>query len=102
MPALLYDKFEMPAKIKVDEKSSTRTYGRFVAEPFERGFGHTVGNALRRSMMGSIEAPSIISFFMEGVQHEYMSVEGVVEDVTAIILNLKGALLRRLSLEGLP
>lgn len=102
MPALLYDKFEMPEKIKMDDKTSTKTHARFIAEPFERGFGHTVGNALRRLMLTSIESPAIISFFMEGVQHEYMAIEGIIEDVTNIILNLKGALLRRLPFEGMP
>ncbi|MCP5469693.1 MAG: DNA-directed RNA polymerase subunit alpha [Chlamydiales bacterium] len=102
MPALLYDKFETPDKIKVDEKGSSKTHARFIAEPFERGFGHTIGNALRRLMLSSIEAPAIMSFYMEGVQHEYMAVEGIIEDVTNIVLNLKGALLRRLSLEDLP
>lgn len=102
MPALLYDKFEMPEKIKSEDHGSGNTYARFVAEPFERGFGHTVGNALRRLMLTSIEAPAIISFFMEGVQHEYMAVEGIKEDMTNVILNLKGALLRRLSFEDVP
>ncbi|MFN0065831.1 MAG: DNA-directed RNA polymerase subunit alpha [Chlamydiales bacterium] len=102
MPAVLYDKFEMPRKIKVDEKSCSSTFARFVAEPFERGFGHTLGNALRRLLLTSIEAPAIISFYMEGVPHEYMAVEGIIEDVTNIILNLKGALIRRLSHEDIP
>lgn len=102
MPALLYDKFEMPEKIQLDESSSDKNNARFVAEPFEKGFGHTVGNALRRLMLTAIESPAIISFYMEGVQHEYMSVEGIKEDVTNIILNLKGALLRRLSFEDVP
>ncbi len=87
MPAILYDKFVMPEDIKVDD--ATPTHVRFIAEPFERGFGHTIGNALRRMLLTSIEAPAIISFFMEGVPHEYMGVEGVIEDVTNIILNLK-------------
>lgn len=99
---VIYDKFEMPKTVKVDEKASNTTFARFIAEPFERGFGHTLGNALRRVLLTSIEAPGITSFFMEGVHHEYMVVEGVVEDITNIILNLKGALLRRLPLEGMP
>ena len=101
MSTVLYDKFEMPEKIKVDESSVTATYARFIAEPFERGFGHTMGNAIRRMLLTSIEAPAIISFYMEGVPHEYMAIEGVIEDVTNIILNLKGALLRKLPLEGM-
>jgi DNA-directed RNA polymerase subunit alpha len=102
MSALLYDKFEMPEKIKVEESTATSTYARFIAEPFERGFGHTLGNALRRMLLTAIESPAIISFFMEGVHHEYMAIEGVVEDVTNIVLNLKGALLRKLPMEGMP
>jgi DNA-directed RNA polymerase subunit alpha len=71
-------------------------YVRFVAEPFERGFGHTVGNMLRRIMLTSLESPAIISIHIEGVPHEYMAIEGVTEDMTHIILNLKGALLRKI------
>lgn len=102
MSSVLYDKFEMPKALKVDEKSATSTFARFIAEPFERGFGHTLGNSLRRMLLTSIEAPAIVSFFMEGIHHEYMAVDGVVEDVTNIILNLKGALLRRIPLEDVP
>lgn len=102
MSTLLYDKFEMPESIKVDESTVTSTYARFIAEPFERGVGHTMGNALRRMLLTAIEAPAIISFFMEGVSHEYMALEGIIEDVTNIVLNLKGALLRKLPLEGMP
>lgn len=102
MPAVLYDKFEMPQMIKIDEASASSTFCRFIAEPFERGFGHTIGNAMRRMLLTSIEAPAIISFFMEGVPHEYMAVEGIVEDVTNIILNLKGALLRHQPLDDMP
>jgi DNA-directed RNA polymerase subunit alpha len=92
-----YGKFEMPEKIKIDEASQTSTFTRFVIEPFERGFGHTVGNALRRIMLASLEAPAIVSLRIEGVPHEYMAIEGVIQDMTHIILNLKGALLRRLT-----
>jgi DNA-directed RNA polymerase subunit alpha len=90
-----YGKFEMPEKIKLDEASQTATFARFIVEPFERGFGHTVGNALRRIMLASMEAPAILSVKIEGVPHEYMAVEGIIEDMTHVILNLKGALLRR-------
>jgi DNA-directed RNA polymerase subunit alpha len=102
MSAVLYDKFEMPEGIKVDEKNLTSTYARVIAEPFERGFGHTMGNALRRMLLTAIEAPAIATFYMEGVHHEYMAVEGIVEDVTSIILNLKGALLRKIPTEDDP
>lgn len=90
-----YGKFEMPEKIKLDEASQTSTYARFIVEPFERGFGHTIGSTLRRIMLGALEAPSIMSVRIEGVPHEYMAIEGIIQDMTHIILNLKGALLRR-------
>jgi DNA-directed RNA polymerase subunit alpha len=94
--AVKYGKFELPSKIKIDESTKSDTFARFIAEPFERGFGHTVGNSLRRIMLTSLESPAIISIRIEGVPHEYMGVEGIVEDMTHIILNLKGALLRKL------
>ena len=90
-----YGKFELPQKIKV-EKTEGDTYARVIAEAFERGFGHTVGNALRRIMLTSLEAPAIISVNIEGVQHEFMAIEGVIEDMTHIVLNFKQALLRKL------
>lgn len=93
-----YGKFEMPDKIKLDEASQTNTFARFVIEPFERGFGHTVGNALRRIMLASLEAPAILSVRIEGIPHEYMAVEGIIQDMTHIILNFKGALLRKVIL----
>jgi DNA-directed RNA polymerase subunit alpha len=91
-----YGKFEMPEKIKLDEASQTATFARFIVEPFERGFGHTIGNTLRRIMLASLEAPAILSVRIEGVPHEYMAFEGAIQDMTHIVLNLKGALLRRL------
>ncbi len=91
-----YGKFEMPDKIVIEEEDPARNYARFAAEPFERGFGHTLGNTLRRLMLSSLEAPAIISVMLEGVPHEYMAVQGIVEDMTNIVLNFKGALLRKL------
>lgn len=95
--AVIYDKFEMPENIIIDE--SLDNYARFVAEPFERSQGHTLGISLRRMLLTAIEAPGIMSFLMEGVPHEYTAIEGIIEDMTTIILNLKGAKLRRLPLE---
>jgi DNA-directed RNA polymerase subunit alpha len=92
-----YGKFEMPEKIKIDEASQSSTFARFIIEPFERGFGHTVGNALRRIMLASLEAPAIIAVRIEGVPHEYMAIDGIIQDMTHIVLNFKGALLRSLS-----
>jgi DNA-directed RNA polymerase subunit alpha len=91
-----YGKFVLPQQISIDKKSATPAFARFVAEPLERGFGHTIGNSMRRMMLSSLEAPAIISVRIEGIPHEYMAIEGIVEDMTNIILNLKGALLRRL------
>jgi DNA-directed RNA polymerase subunit alpha len=89
-----YGKFEIPSSIVYDNE------GRFVAEPFERGFGHTVGNSIRRVLLSALESPAIISVAIEGVPHEFTAIEGVIEDFTNIVLNLKGALLRKLPKEG--
>jgi DNA-directed RNA polymerase subunit alpha len=97
-----YGKFEMPQRITVDEETATDSYARFVAEPFDRSFGHTIGNSMRRMMLSSLEAPAIISLRIEGVPHEYMAMEGIVEDMTNIVLNFKGALLRKLPMEDDP
>jgi len=94
--AVRYGKFELPSKIKLSEASKDKCTARFEAEPFERGFGHTMGNALRRILLNSMEAPAIVSIRIEEVPHEYMAVEGIIEDMTHIVLNLKGALLRKL------
>lgn len=91
-----YGKFELPTKIKVEDTAKKNIHCRFIAEPFERGFGHTVGNALRRIMLTALEAPAIISIRIEGVPHEYLAVDGIVEDMTHIVLNFKSALLRKL------
>ena len=89
-----YGKFEIPEEIKIEEEKEH--YAKFIAEPFERGFGHTLGNAFRRIMLTGLEAPAIISFRMEGAHHEYCAMENIVEDMTNIVLNLKGGKLRYL------
>lgn len=91
-----YGRFEMPQDIKVESESPKSNSGRFIAEPFEKGFGHTLGHSLRRMLLSAIESPAIISVRLEGVPHEYMAVDGIVEDMTNIVLNLKGALLRKI------
>ena len=96
---LKYGKYELPEIIKRDETATTPSFARFIAEPFERGFGHTIGNTLRRVMLTSLEAPAIVSFYIEGVHHEYSAIEGIIEDVTHITLNIKGSLLRYLPTE---
>lgn len=97
-----YGKIELPESITEEKQSASNTFGRYVAEPFERGYGHTIGNSIRRMVLTSIEAPAIITMRIEGVPHEYMAVEGIVEDMTNIILNVKGALLRKLPTEDVP
>lgn len=82
-------KFELPNRLVKIEEGATDTYAKFVAEPFETGYGHTVGNSLRRVLLSSIEGAAIASIKIDGVNHEFQSVDGIVEDVTDIVLNLK-------------
>lgn len=86
--------FQMPKRIDVDRATRSNCYGRFTAEPFERGFGTTVGNALRRVLLSSLEGAAVAAVQIEGVYHEFSAVPGVREDVTDIILNLKELQLR--------
>lgn len=86
--------FQRPQRVEVDNQSITSTYGRFSAQPFERGFATTVGNALRRALLSSIEGAAITAIHIEGVLHEFSSISGVVEDVSDIILNLKSIPIR--------
>jgi DNA-directed RNA polymerase subunit alpha len=86
-------KFEIPSKLTKVEEGSTATYAKFIAEPFEAGYGHTIGNSLRRVLLSSIEGSAISSIKIDGVNHEFQSVDGVVEDVTDIVLNLKKILI---------
>jgi DNA-directed RNA polymerase subunit alpha len=88
MPVRL-GRFELPKRLVKDETCSTDTYARFVAEPFETGYGHTIGNSLRRVLLSSLEGASITSVKIDGAMHEFTTVDGVVEDVTDIVLNLK-------------
>jgi DNA-directed RNA polymerase subunit alpha len=80
--------------LEVDEKTLTSTYGKFYAEPFERGFGQTIGNSLRRILLSSLMGASIVAVRMKGILHEFSTIPGVTEDVTDIILNLKEVRLR--------
>ena len=86
---MLWKGFQRPKRVDVDTETLTGTYGRFTAQPFERGFATTIGNALRRCLLSSIEGAAITAINIEGVLHEFSSIPGVVEDVTDIILNLK-------------
>jgi DNA-directed RNA polymerase subunit alpha len=86
---MLWKGFQRPKRLECDLESLTPTYGRFWAQPFERGFGTTTGNALRRVLLSSIEGAAITAVKIEGVLHEFTSIPGVVEDTIDIILNLK-------------
>ncbi len=88
MPVRL-GRFEMPKSLVRDEAVSTETYGKFIAEPFEAGYGHTIGNSLRRVLLSSLEGAAITSVKIAGAMHEFGSLPNVVEDVTDIVLNLK-------------
>lgn len=89
MMNLNWSKLRKPSKIIKDEKSSSDTFGRFTIEPFERGYATTIGNSLRRIMLSSIVGSAIIGIKVEGVSHEFSTLEGVFEDLTQIIMNLK-------------
>lgn len=84
----------MPKKLECDEKSYSPHYGKFVAEPFERGFGTTIGNSLRRILISSIEGAAVTSIKVDGVLHEFSTIPSVVEDVPQIILNIKQLVIR--------
>jgi DNA-directed RNA polymerase subunit alpha len=81
--------FQRPKRIEIEQDTLTPTYGKFIAQPFERGFATTVGNAMRRCLLSSIEGAAVTAIQIEGALHEFSSIPGVVEDVTHIILNLK-------------
>jgi len=85
-------KFELPNRLTKVEETASDTFAVFQAEPFEAGYGHTLGNSLRRVLLSSIEGAAISSIKIDGVQHEFQSIEGIVEDVTDIVLNLKKVL----------
>lgn len=81
--------FQIPGKVEVEKETLTKTYGKFFAEPFERGFGTTVGNSIRRVLLSSIAGAAVTSIKIEGVQHEFSTLAGMKEDVTDLILNIK-------------
>jgi DNA-directed RNA polymerase subunit alpha len=96
---MLWKGFQRPKRVEIEQETLTPTYGKFVAQPFERGFATTIGNAMRRCLLSSIEGAAIGAVQIEGVLHEFSSIPGVVEDVTDIILNLKQVPMRLLSEE---
>jgi DNA-directed RNA polymerase subunit alpha len=86
--------FQMPKRLDCDESSYTETYGKFIAEPFERGYGVTLGNSLRRILLSSIEGSAVTAIKIDGIRHEYSTVPGVKESVAEIILNIKRLVIR--------
>jgi DNA-directed RNA polymerase subunit alpha len=86
--------FQMPKRLDCDEATYTDRYGKFIAEPFERGYGVTLGNSLRRVLLSSIEGAAVTSIRIDGVQHEFATVPGVMETVSEIILNVKELVIR--------
>ncbi|MEX5281560.1 MAG: DNA-directed RNA polymerase subunit alpha [Nitrospiraceae bacterium] len=89
--------FQIPLRVEVDKETLSPVYGKFTAEAFERGFGTTVGNALRRVLLSSLTGAAVTSVRIEGVLHEFSTIPGVTEDVTTILLNIKSL---RLALQG--
>jgi DNA-directed RNA polymerase subunit alpha len=88
---------ELPSLVTCDRASLTSTYGKFIAEPFERGFGVTVGNSLRRILLSSLEGSAITQIKIHGAQHEFTTLPGVVEDITDIVLNVKALIVKNYS-----
>ncbi len=86
---------ELPSVVNCEQETLTSTYGKFYAEPFERGFGTTVGNSLRRILLSSLEGSAVTQIKIRGAQHEFTSVKGVVQDVTDIVLNVKSLVVKK-------
>ena len=85
---------ELPSRVVCVREKLTDTFGEFHVEPFERGFGHTVGNSLRRILLSSLEGSAVTKIKIQGVQHEFSSIPGMVEDITDLVLNLKGLVVK--------
>lgn len=88
---------ELPSVVDCDRNTLTSTYGKFTAEPFERGFGTTVGNSLRRILLSSLEGSAVTQLKIRGASHEFSSIPGVIEDVTDIVLNVKSLIVKNYS-----
>jgi DNA-directed RNA polymerase subunit alpha len=86
---------ELPSAVTCDQRTLSPTYGKFVAEPFERGFGVTVGNSLRRILLSSLEGSAVTQIKLGGAQHEFTTIKGVAEDVTDIVLNVKSLIVKK-------
>lgn len=85
---------ELPSRLVPDADTATNTYAKFVAEPFERGFGVTIGNSLRRILLSSLEGSAVTQIKIQGIQHEFSTIPGVVEDITDIVLNIKSLVVK--------
>lgn len=85
---------ELPSRVICLRDKLTDAYGEFIVEPFERGFGHTVGNSLRRVLLSSLEGSAVTRIKIQGVQHEFSSITGMVEDITDLVLNIKGLVVK--------
>lgn len=85
---------ELPVRVDVEKETLTDSYGKFIAAPFERGFGHSIGNSLRRILLSSLEGSAVVSVRINGVSHEFTTISGVVEDVADIILNIKNLVVK--------
>src|SRR5687768_18553669 len=91
---MLWKGFQKPKRLEVDHDNTTENFGRFTAQPFERGFGTTVGNSLRRVLLSSVEGAAISAIRVEGVLHEFSPIPGAMEDTTELLLNLKRVLMK--------
>ena len=85
---------ELPSAVTSDTKTLSDTYGKFIAEPFERGFGATIGNGLRRILLSSLEGSAVTQIKVHGAQHEFTTLPGVVEDMTDLVLNVKSLVVK--------
>lgn len=85
---------ELPVRVDVERETLTNTHGKFIAAPFERGFGHSVGNSLRRILLSSLEGSAVVSVKIDGISHEFTHIPGIVEDITDIILNIKNLVVK--------
>jgi DNA-directed RNA polymerase subunit alpha len=86
---------ELPSMVTCEQATLSGTYGKFIAEPFERGYGSTIGNSLRRIMLGSLVGSAITQIKLAGAQHEFTSIKGVMEDITDIVLNVKSLIVKK-------
>jgi len=86
---------ELPSLVTCEQQSLTATYGKFVAEPFERGFGATIGNSLRRVLLSSLEGSAVTQIKLAGAQHEFSTIKGLMEDVTDVVLNVKSLVVKK-------